>query len=70
MQPRAKCTLLLLSLIHILRLGLFFATSMLLVTLWAEAFLMFHIATMMIHLLLLVSVLFLAGHLVRDTSLS
>jgi hypothetical protein len=53
-----------------MRLGLFFATSMLLVTLWAEAFLMFHIATMMIHLLLLVSVLFLAGHLVRDTSLS
>jgi Ca2+/Na+ antiporter len=53
-----------------MRAGLFLVISLLLFVLWAGSFLMLHVASMMIHLLLLVSVLFLAGHLVRDTSLS
>ena len=53
-----------------MRAGLFLVISLLLFVLWAGSFLMLHVASMMIHLLLLVSALFLAGHLVRDTSLS
>jgi hypothetical protein len=53
-----------------MRAGLFLVISLLLFALWAGSFLMLHVASMMIHLLLLVSVLFFAGHLVRNTSLS
>jgi hypothetical protein len=48
--------------------GLFLTISLLLLTLWLGSLLMFHIASVLVHLLLLVAVLFLAAHLVRDTS--
>jgi hypothetical protein len=41
-----------------------------LLILWAGGFLMFHVASVLIHLLLLLAVLFLAAHMVRDTSLN
>jgi hypothetical protein len=41
-----------------------------LLILWVGSFVVFHIASVLIHLLLLLAVLFLAAHLVRDTSLN
>jgi hypothetical protein len=51
-----------------MRPGLFLAISLLLLILWIGGLLMFHIASVLVHLLLLLAVLFLAAHLVRDTS--
>ena len=48
--------------------GPFLAISILLVIFCAASFLMFHVAGTMAHLLLLLAVLFLAGHLVGDTT--
>jgi Family of unknown function (DUF5670) len=53
-----------------MRAGPFLVISMWLLILWAGGFLMFHVASMMIHLLLVLAVFFLAAHLVRDTSLN
>jgi Family of unknown function (DUF5670) len=53
-----------------MRLGPFLVISMWLLVLWAGSFLMFHVASGLIHLLLLLAILFLVGHLVRDTSLN
>lgn len=53
-----------------MRPGLFLVIAMLLLIVWAGSFLMLHMASVLIHLLLLLSVLFLGGHLVRDTSLN
>ncbi len=53
-----------------MRLGPFLVISMWLLILWAGGILMFHVASMMIHLLLVLAALFLAAHLVRDTSLN
>jgi hypothetical protein len=53
-----------------MRLGPFLVISMWLLILWAGSFLMFHVASMLIHLLLVLAVLFLAAHLVEDTSLN
>jgi len=41
---------------------------MLLLIFWAESFLLLHVASVLVHLLLLVAVLFFVGHLVRDTT--
>jgi hypothetical protein len=51
-----------------MRPGLFLAISILLVMLWIASFLMFNIASVLVHLLLLLAVLFLAGHLVENTT--
>jgi hypothetical protein len=51
-----------------MRSGLFLAISLLLLILWAGSFLMFHVASMLVHLLLLLAVLFLVGHLVGDAT--
>jgi hypothetical protein len=51
-----------------MKLEAFLAISLLLVILWACAFLMFNVASAMIHLLLLMAALFFVGHLVRNTS--
>jgi len=53
-----------------MRLGPFLVISMWLLVLWAGGFLMFHIASVFLHLLLLLAVLFFVGHMVRDTSLN
>jgi uncharacterized protein DUF5670 len=42
--------------------------SLALVILWACCFLMFHVASVLIHMLLVVAVLFYVGYLVRDAS--
>jgi Family of unknown function (DUF5670) len=48
--------------------GPFLIISLLLLIVWAGGFLMFHVASGLIHLLLLMAVIFLVAHLVRDTS--
>jgi hypothetical protein len=48
--------------------GLFLAISLVLVVLWVAGITMLHAPNVMVHLLLLVAVLFLAGHLVEDTT--
>jgi hypothetical protein len=53
-----------------MRLGPFLVISMWLLILWAGSFVMFHVSGVLIHLLLLLAVLFLVGHLVRDTNLN
>jgi len=52
-----------------MRLGSFLVISLLLFLLWAEGFLVFHAASVLVHLLLLVAVFFFVGYLVRDTTL-
>jgi membrane protein YdbS with pleckstrin-like domain len=47
--------------------GLLLAISLLLLIVWVGSFTMFHLAGVLVHLLLLLAVLFLAAHLVRDT---
>jgi len=47
--------------------GPFLMTSLVLLVLWADG-LMFHVASSLIHLLLLMAVMFFVAHLVRDTS--
>ncbi len=49
--------------------GPFLLIALVLLILWT-GFLMFHVASVLIHLLLLLAFLFLAAHLVRDTSLN
>jgi hypothetical protein len=53
-----------------MRLGPFLVISMWMFVLWAGAFVMFDVSSVLIHVLLLLAVLFLVGHMVRDTSLS
>jgi hypothetical protein len=48
--------------------GLFLSIAIALLTIWIASLAMFHVASMMVHLLLLVAILFLAGHLVEDTT--
>ncbi|MFZ0277900.1 MAG: DUF5670 family protein [Candidatus Sulfotelmatobacter sp.] len=42
--------------------------SLALVILWVCSFLVFHVASVLIHMLLVVAVLFYVGYLVRDAS--
>jgi len=46
----------------------FKAISLLLIILWAGSFLIFHVASVLIHMLLVLAVMFYVGHLVRDTT--
>jgi hypothetical protein len=48
--------------------GLFLSISLVLAAVWVASIILLHEAGTMIHLLLLLSVLFLAGHLVEDTT--
>lgn len=41
---------------------------MVLLILWVNAFLMFHVASVLVHLLLLLAVLFFVGHVAGDAS--
>jgi hypothetical protein len=52
------------------RLGPFLVISLWLLVLWAGGFVMFHVSSALIHVLLLLAILFLVGHIVRDTSLN
>ena len=52
---------------RIVSLGPFLVIGLLLLVLWAGGFLMFHVASFLIHLLLLMAVIFLVAHLVEDT---
>jgi len=51
-----------------MKLGSFLSIALMLLVLWASCFLMFHVASALVHLLLLLAVIFFVGHLVRDTS--
>jgi hypothetical protein len=53
-----------------MKVGPLLVISMWLLVLWVGGFMMFHVASVLIHVLLLLAILFLAGHLVGDTSLS
>jgi hypothetical protein len=41
---------------------------LLLIVVWAGGYLLFHVASVMIHMLLVLAVIFYVGHLVRNTS--
>lgn len=51
-----------------MKLEPFLTISLLLILLWAGGFLVFHVASLMIHLLLLLAIIFFVGHLVSGTS--
>ena len=51
-----------------MKLEPFLAISILLLTIWIANLVLFSIASVLVHLLLLLAVLFLAGHLVADTT--
>jgi hypothetical protein len=51
-----------------MRPNLFLAISILLLTLWITGYVMFNVANVLFHLLLLLAILFLVGHLVADTT--
>ena len=51
-----------------MRLEPFLKISLLLFIVWAASFLMFHVGSVMIHMLLVLAVMFYVGHLVKDTS--
>jgi hypothetical protein len=46
----------------------FLSISLLLAVVWIASFLLFHVASTLVHLLLVLAVLFFVGHLVRNTS--
>ena len=49
-------------------LGPFLTTALALLILWVDGLFMFHVASFLIHLLLLMAVVFFVAHLVKDTS--
>ncbi|MGA2375961.1 MAG: DUF5670 family protein [Candidatus Sulfotelmatobacter sp.] len=51
-----------------MNLDLFRKISLALVLLWVCSFLLFHVASVLIHMLLVVAVLFYVGYLVRDAN--
>ncbi len=51
-----------------MKLEPFLKISLLLLIVWAGSFLVFHVASVMIHMLLVLAVMFFVGHLVRDAS--
>jgi hypothetical protein len=51
-----------------MKFSAFFAIFMILLLLWAGGFLIYHIASALIHLLLVVAVIFLVIHLVRGVT--
>jgi len=51
-----------------MRLEPFLKISLLLLMVWAGSFMVFHVTSVMIHMLLVLAVMFYVGHLVRDTS--
>jgi Family of unknown function (DUF5670) len=53
---------------HKMKLEPFLTISLLLVIFWAGSFLVFHVASVMIHVLLVLAVMFFVGHLVRNAS--
>jgi Family of unknown function (DUF5670) len=50
------------------RLESFWAISLVLLAAWAGGLLVFHIGSVVIHMLLVLAVMFYVGHLVKDTS--
>jgi hypothetical protein len=51
-----------------MKCGSFLAISIVLLVAWIGSVAMLHVASLMVHLLLLLAVLFLAGHLVEGTT--
>ncbi len=51
-----------------MKLEPFLKISLLLLIVWAGSFLVFHVASVMIHMLLVLAVMFFVGHLVRNAS--
>jgi len=51
-----------------MKFSAFFAIFMILLLLWAGGFLVYHIANLLIHLLLVVAVIFLILHLLRGVA--
>jgi hypothetical protein len=48
--------------------GPFLAISILLLTMWLGGVVMLHVASMMVHLLLLLAIFFMIGHLLEATA--
>jgi hypothetical protein len=51
-----------------MKLDSFLAISLALLLAWASGVLVFHIDSVVIHMLLVLAVMFYVGHLVKDTS--
>jgi hypothetical protein len=51
-----------------MKISAFLALFMVLLLLWAGGFLVYHITSLLIHLLLLLAVIFLVIHLIRGVS--
>ena len=51
-----------------MKLEPFLRISLLLLSVWAGSFLVFHVASVLIHMLLVLAVMFFVGHLVKDAS--
>jgi hypothetical protein len=51
-----------------MKLEPFLKISLLLIILWAGSFFVLHVASVLIHMLLVLAVMFYVGHLVRDTT--
>jgi hypothetical protein len=51
-----------------MKLEPFLKISLMLLIIWAASFLVFHVASVLIHMLLVVAVLFYVGHLVKGAS--
>jgi hypothetical protein len=51
-----------------MKLEPFLKISLLLMVAWVASFLVFHVGSVLIHMLLVLAVMFYVGHLVRDTS--
>jgi hypothetical protein len=51
-----------------MKLEPFLKISLLFLIVWVCSFLVFHVASVLIHMLLVLAVMFYVGHLVRDTS--
>jgi hypothetical protein len=51
-----------------MKFSAFLAIFMVLLLLWAGGFLVYHVTSLLIHLLLLVAIIFLVIHLVRSRS--
>ena len=52
----------------LLKPGVFLAISILLLTIWLGSVVMLHVASLMVHLLLMLAIFFLVGHLLEATA--
>jgi type IV secretory pathway VirB3-like protein len=53
---------------RLLKPGVFLGISILLLTIWLGSVMMLHVASLMVHLLLMLAIFFLVGHLLEATA--